>query len=190
MALLFRCICLTDSILGTYFTGVVAMDEWLEHFGDTTDANGNPDISSSQLSLLSSIVQVGEFVGALVAGFIGNQFGRRGGLIAASICVSVGAIIQMVTESDRNYWVGGRVVLGLGVGLISSASPLLAFSASGVGSQRNNRRCPLIPIRELSCWCSWYYCRIMAIDACHRSSECITGQHARTLSLTRGSLTY
>lgn len=101
------------------------MREWLEHFGDEVDANGDPAISSSQLSLLSSIVQVGEFVGALVAGFIGGRFGRRGGLIAASICVSVGAIVQMVTTSDRNYWVGGRVVLGLGVGLISSAH--LAF---------------------------------------------------------------
>lgn len=75
---------------GTYFTGVVAMREWLEHFGDEVDADGNAAISSSQLSLLSSIVQVGEFVGALSAGFIGGRFGRRGGLVAASICVSVG----------------------------------------------------------------------------------------------------
>lgn len=174
MTLVLSCICLIGSILGTYFTGVVAMDEWLEHFGDTTDANGNPAISSSQLSLLSSIVQVGEFVGALVAGFVGNQFGRRGGLVAASICVSVGAIIQMVTESDRNYWVGGRVVLGLGVGLISSVSRLPAAYARGVGVdiQPDNRRCPPVSLRKLPCWCSWCHCRIMAADASHRSSEC------------------
>lgn len=71
------------------------MREWLEHFGDETDANGNAAISSSQLSLLSSIVQAGEFVGALSAGFIGNRYGRRGGLLAASFFVTIGCVTTL-----------------------------------------------------------------------------------------------
>ena len=55
----------------------------MRQYGDTTDANGNPQVTSGTLSLLSSIVQVGELVGSLSAAIVGGYLGRKGGLVAA-----------------------------------------------------------------------------------------------------------
>lgn len=51
------------------------MPTFLRDYGDTTDANGNPQVTSGTLSLLSSIVQVGELVGSLVAAIVGGYLG-------------------------------------------------------------------------------------------------------------------
>ena len=78
------------------------MPEFLRGFGDIRDANGDPALSSGKTSLLASIVQVGELVGSLTAGFVGASFGRRGTLCTACALVTIGAIIQLCTTSSIN----------------------------------------------------------------------------------------
>lgn len=86
------------------------MPTFLRAYGDTVDANGNPQLTSGTLSLLSSIVQVGELVGSLSAAIIGGYLGRRGGLVAACIFVTLGSIIQLATNGSIGGMTGGRLV--------------------------------------------------------------------------------
>lgn len=104
---------------GTYFTGIVAMRAFLQRFGDTI-TDGSPSLKSGTLSLLSSIVQVGELLGSLTATIIGGVGGRRGGLMAACAFVSLGAIIQLAADGSIAQLTVGRLVLGMGIGQISN----------------------------------------------------------------------
>lgn len=104
---------------GTYFTGIVAMNAFLRRFGDVV-IDGKPSLKSGTLSLLSSIVQVGELLGSLTATVIGGVGGRRGGLVAASAFVSLGAIIQLAAEGSIAQLTVGRLILGMGIGQISN----------------------------------------------------------------------
>lgn len=108
---------------GTYFTGIVAMDGFLRRFGDEV-SNGKLGLKSGTLSLLSSIVQVGELVGSLTATVIGGVGGRRGGLVAACIFVSLGAIIQLAANGSIAQLTVGRLVLGMGIGVISNCESI------------------------------------------------------------------
>jgi len=108
---------------GTYFAGILAMDRFLRDFG-TLQPNGRYDVSSSDRSLLASIVQAGEVVGSVAAAPIGDWAGRRGVYFGACIQVVLGAVIQMVTTSSVGVLTGGRFVLGIGIGLISNSTPL------------------------------------------------------------------
>ncbi|KZP04250.1 general substrate transporter [Athelia psychrophila] len=114
---------------GTYFTGIVAMNSFLQRFGDTV-TNGSPALKSGTLSLLSSIVQVGELLGSLTATVIGGVGGRRGGLIAACFFVSLGAIIQLAADGSIAQLTVGRLVLGMGIGQISNCVPLYLSESS------------------------------------------------------------
>lgn len=114
---------------GTYFTGIVAMDGFLKRFGDQM-SNGKPTLKSGTLSLLSSIVQVGELIGSLTATVIGGVGGRRGGLVAACVFVSLGAIIQLAANGSIAQLTVGRLVLGMGIGVISNCVPLYLSESS------------------------------------------------------------
>jgi SP family sugar:H+ symporter-like MFS transporter len=96
---------------GTYFTGIVAMDGFLRRFGDTV-SNGAPALKSGTLSLLASIVQVGELVGSLIATVVGSMSGRRGGLVVACALVTLGCIIQITAIGSIAQLTVGRLVLG------------------------------------------------------------------------------
>lgn len=97
------------------------MNSFLRRFGDTV-SDGNPALKSGTLSLLSSIVQVGELLGSLTATVIGGVGGRRGGLIAACFFVSLGAIIQLAAEGSIAQLTVGRLILGMGIGQISNCA--------------------------------------------------------------------
>jgi len=74
------------------------MPSFLRAYGDTVDASGNPQVTSTTLSLLSSIVQAGELVGSLSAAFIGGYVGRKGGLVAAVWPISTILVVWL------NHW--------------------------------------------------------------------------------------
>ncbi|KFY11081.1 hypothetical protein V491_07351 [Pseudogymnoascus sp. VKM F-3775] len=98
---------------GVYFTGVSAMDIFVEHFG-TQKADGSYEISSSQLSLMTSVINIGELVGSLSAAPLNDYLGRKGVFLIASIAIIIGVILQLVTDHNTSYIMGGRIILGYG----------------------------------------------------------------------------
>jgi MFS transporter, SP family, sugar:H+ symporter len=95
------------------------MNSFLRRFGDTI-TDGKPALKSGTLSLLSSIVQVGELLGSLLATIVGGVGGRRGGLLVACTLVCIGAVIQLAAMGSIAQLTIGRLVLGMGIGQISN----------------------------------------------------------------------
>ncbi|KAK0186542.1 general substrate transporter [Armillaria mellea] len=110
-------------LYGTYFTGILAMNKFKLDFG-TRQPDGSYTISSAYQSLFASIVQVGEVIGSLSAGFIGDRRGRKGAMVACVILVTFGAVLQLILTGSIALLVLGRAILGIGVGIVSNCTTL------------------------------------------------------------------
>lgn len=99
--------------------GILTMDYWVGAMATTHDGNGNPVITTAQTSLVVSILSAGTFIGALLAGPAGDFLGRRWGLIVSCAVFNIGAALQ-TAASSLPLFIAGRVVAGLGVGLVSA----------------------------------------------------------------------
>ena len=72
------------------------------------------------------IYTIGNMVGSLFTGPLCDRFGRRAGMVAGSVLIMTGAIVQTAAK-DVSYLLGGRFVLGFGVSLGTSAAPTYAL---------------------------------------------------------------
>ncbi|KAN0130486.1 General substrate transporter, partial [Lactarius tabidus] len=124
-------------ILFGYDTGTISglqqMPNWLETFGhsvpvSTSFPNGY-GISSSQRSLVVSILSAGTFFGALFGAPFADHLGRKWGLIASCLVFSVGVAMQ-TAATKLPLFVVGRVWAGLGVGLVSTLVPMYQSECS------------------------------------------------------------
>ncbi|CCH41816.1 Hexose transporter 2 [Wickerhamomyces ciferrii] len=112
--------------------GVLAMPYVLKHFPqDHPGINGGEGyFTSSEHSLIVSILSVGTFVGAMLAPFLNDTIGRRLTLIfSCAVVFNIGVILQVASHSVP-LLIAGRVIAGLGVGLLSSTVPLYQSEAS------------------------------------------------------------
>jgi len=104
--------------------GILAMPYWLKTFSTGyTDSDGMPAITSSQSSMIVSILSAGTFFGALTAAPCGDFFGRRYGLMVTMVVFCVGVILQTIA-TDIPVFVAGRFFAGYGVGMVSALIPL------------------------------------------------------------------
>jgi sugar porter (SP) family MFS transporter len=103
-------------------SGIIAMDFFVEKYG-YLQANGVYALSSNDKSLIVSILSAGTFVGALLGYPAGDFLGRRWGLILACSIFSLGVIFQ-TAATVLPLFIVGRVVAGLGVGIISCIVPM------------------------------------------------------------------
>lgn len=116
-------------ILFGYDTGTISGILAMKYVTDRFPKN-KQDFSSSEKSLIVSILSVGTFFGALSAPFFSDSIGRRWTLILSSLIVfNLGIILQTVATGIPLLCVG-RVFAGLGVGLVSAVIPLYQSEAS------------------------------------------------------------
>ncbi|KAK4151691.1 general substrate transporter [Chaetomidium leptoderma] len=105
-------------------SGILAMDHWRELFSTGyRDSKGHLDVSPSQSSAIVSILSAGTFFGALASPLLGDNIGRRWGLIASCWVFNVGVVLQTAATS-LPLFLAGRFFAGLGVGLLSALVPL------------------------------------------------------------------
>jgi MFS transporter, SP family, sugar:H+ symporter len=88
------------------------MEPFVRIYGYIDPSSGKYILSAKTQSLVSSIINAGEFVGATTAFFIGDHFGRRGGLFISSALVCVGAIFQLAGD-HLGLLIVGRLLLGM-----------------------------------------------------------------------------
>ncbi|CAH2354206.1 low-affinity glucose transporter Hxt3p [[Candida] railenensis] len=101
-------------------SGIMAMPYVLARFPKNIDDG----FSSSESSLIVSILSVGTFFGALLAPFLSDTLGRRWTLIISSLIVfNLGIILQTAADAIPMLC-AGRAIAGFGVGLISASIPL------------------------------------------------------------------
>ncbi|CAG8015805.1 unnamed protein product [Penicillium nalgiovense] len=106
-------------------SGILAMKKWREMFstGYINDKDNWPDVTSSESSMIVSLLSAGTFFGALGAAPIADKFGRRWGMIMKCFVFCFGVILQTIATSIPLF-VAGRFFAGLGVGLLSATIPL------------------------------------------------------------------
>jgi len=80
-------------------------------------------ISTGQQSLVVSILSAGTFTGALLGAPVGDILGRKRGIIFASLIFSIGVAMQTASTAMPLFIIG-RVVAGVGVGLVSCLVPM------------------------------------------------------------------
>ncbi|KAK7206404.1 general substrate transporter [Myxozyma melibiosi] len=80
-------------------------------------------LSSNQQELLTSITSGGAFLGALMAGFMLDRFGRRTVIGIGAIIFTLGSLIQALSWSLAQMTVG-RLVVGLGIGEAAMVAPI------------------------------------------------------------------
>lgn len=109
--------------------GVLAMPYFINQYTglpypDPSSPNYTADkaafaLPASNQSLLTSILSLGTFLGALIAGDCADFTGRRTTIIAGCFIFTVGCILE-VASTGLGVMVAGRVICGLGVGFISA----------------------------------------------------------------------
>ncbi|RDW91651.1 hypothetical protein BP5796_02816 [Coleophoma crateriformis] len=98
-----------------YYTGIQGMEAFVHDYGQRT-SDGTYALSTTFLSVTASLIYVGEFVGALLTAPINDKWGRKAVFLSASICIIIGAIVQLVAHGMYAVFCLGRVLIGLGIG--------------------------------------------------------------------------
>lgn len=106
-----------------YISGVLAMNYFKLEFGEpgnrSDEAYEGYLYQTWEKSLITSILSAGTFFGALAAGSIADWIGRRTTIILGCFVFSFGVIFQ-VASTTVAMLVPGRLIAGIGVGLVSA----------------------------------------------------------------------
>jgi len=76
--------------------------------------------TTTQKSLITSILSAGTFAGALSAGYFCDKLGRRATIVCGGIIYMAGVVLQTIA-STVDLLVVGRAIAGAGVGIVNSA---------------------------------------------------------------------
>ncbi|KFY93437.1 hypothetical protein V500_03698 [Pseudogymnoascus sp. VKM F-4518 (FW-2643)] len=107
----------------SYFSSLLVLPPFVRAYGDYNATTGTHALPSWLLSLITSIINLGEVLGAILSYPIGVKFGRRGGIIIACITFLLGILIQSVAPIVA-LLVIGRFLLGIGIALAAASVPL------------------------------------------------------------------
>ena len=87
------------------------MPAFLKIFGTYDPKTHEYMMSAERQSLTTSIINAGEFVGAVSSFLIGEKLGPRSGLFVSSAAVIIGTLIQVIAP-NVGALIAGRLVLG------------------------------------------------------------------------------
>ncbi|PQE23074.1 glucose transporter rco-3 protein [Rutstroemia sp. NJR-2017a WRK4] len=143
--------------------GIITMRYWLDTFstGYIDPKTGLPGITSSESSLIVSILSAGTFFGALFAAPLADFIGRRLALMVSLVVFSFGVALQTASTAIPLF-TAGRFFAGLGVGLVSmlvgayqlaiTIGLLLAAVVDNATKGRNDSGSYRIPIAIQFAW--------------------------------------
>ncbi|KAF5873671.1 putative quinate permease protein [Botrytis fragariae] len=104
------------------FSGVLTMNSFMSHMGnyDSTDP-----ADQSRKGWLTSILELGAWLGALLSGFMAEALSRKYGILIATAVFIIGVIVQATSISvGHSAILGGRFITGMGVGSLSMIVPM------------------------------------------------------------------
>lgn len=87
--------------------------------------------TGTRQALLTAILELGAWIGALINGWLADAVGRRITVVIACFVFTVGVIVQACTL-DKDYVLAGRFVTGIGVGAFSMLVPLYVQSGPNI----------------------------------------------------------
>ncbi|KAF7185541.1 Major facilitator-type transporter ecdD [Pseudocercospora fuligena] len=107
-----------------YWSGLLGMKQFQKDFGVFDTETQAWEIPATWQSIGSGTPTAGIAIGTLIAGYVGNKFGRIKAFWFAAAIALVGILIQATSMS--NYWqlVVGRIVNALSMGIICNIIPI------------------------------------------------------------------
>lgn len=104
---------------------ILALSSFKKDFGLPTGDSGFASDKSAQVSSnVVSLLTAGCFFGSIFAAYINDRIGRRYSLMIFCVVFLVGAALQVGAHHEIGLIYGGRVVAGLGIGGMSSITPV------------------------------------------------------------------
>lgn len=97
--------------------------DFIDRFGQD-QGNGEKAFNPTISSLLVSLMSIGTLVGALAGAYTADFFGRRKNLTIGVMIFVVGNIIQITAMNTWVHMTMGRIVAGVGVGILSIGVPM------------------------------------------------------------------
>ncbi|KAG9250348.1 general substrate transporter [Emericellopsis atlantica] len=113
--------------------GLIHEEDWLKTFPeiDTVHSTGAEQSRKSTLQgFVVATFTIGALIGSLSCSYTGDKFGRRNVIFAAACCTLIGEILEASSFSLAQFIVG-RVIVGLGIGQLSSIVPVWQSETSG-----------------------------------------------------------
>lgn len=80
---------------------------------------------------VTAIYDIGCFIGAVTAAWLGEKIGRKKTVLLGTIIMSIGAILQITSYSLAQMFVG-RVIAGIGNGLNTATAPVWQTETSQI----------------------------------------------------------
>ncbi|KAH6692895.1 putative quinate permease [Leptodontidium sp. 2 PMI_412] len=104
------------------FSGILVMSAFKKHMG--VYASDLPQHQSKK-GWLTSILELGAWLGALLSGFMAEAASRKYGILIATGVFIIGVVIQATSiTAGHNAILGGRFITGMGVGSLSMIVPM------------------------------------------------------------------
>jgi SP family galactose:H+ symporter-like MFS transporter len=82
-------------------------------------------LSALLVEVVTSWVTLGALFGALIGGELADRLGRQRAVLVAGVVFTVGSLVEALAPGTL-VLVGGRLIVGLGVGIAAVAAPLYA----------------------------------------------------------------
>ncbi len=93
------------------------------------------DSKTATLGTVVAIYDVGCFLGAVAAAWVGEMIGRRKSVLVGTTVMSIGAILQITSFSLGQMFVG-RVVAGIGNGINTATVQSSSSSATSLNADK------------------------------------------------------
>ncbi|PYI07735.1 glucose transporter [Aspergillus sclerotiicarbonarius CBS 121057] len=117
-----------------YLNGVLGSSDFIQRYGVQEASDGDWYLTPRTRSLFTSLLVVGTVLGTITANFLGDWVGRKGSLLVAAIAYATGVSIQ-AAGVPVGAFVVGRILLGMGLGIISVVSPMYLVECSSSGTR-------------------------------------------------------
>ncbi|TGO47609.1 hypothetical protein BCON_0270g00060 [Botryotinia convoluta] len=123
--------CTGNGFDGSMFNSLLAMEQFRTYFNVANDG--------AWTGIVTSMYSIGSVVAIPFIGPAIDTWGRKVGIYIGASSIVLGTIVQSTTLHSSNVigqFMGGRFLLGFGVGIVASAGPIFVGSILASGSAR------------------------------------------------------
>ncbi|HBR4785307.1 TPA: MFS transporter [Klebsiella pneumoniae] len=95
-----------------------------------------PDVPPSTIQMLASLPNLGALVVTLLVGWLAMRISKKHLALLGIACISVGGLVPAFWHSDINVLLACSILQGIGVGFITTVSPMLIAMLFAEGEER------------------------------------------------------
>ncbi|KAI1382830.1 general substrate transporter [Hypoxylon trugodes] len=117
--------------------GLITQDDWVATFPEIDTVHANPSEKGPRSTLQGFVVAVfviGALFGSLSCSWTGDHYGRRKIIFVAGILTLLGEVLE-ATSTGLPQFVIGRIIVGFGIGQLSSLVPVWQSETSGADNR-------------------------------------------------------